>query len=202
SYTLTLNTILPPVTPGQYRVIVRTDIFNQVYEGPDGEKNNTTASADTLQVTVTPLTLGVPYATTLSSGQSRLLQVTVPLDVTLRVTLSSDAAKSANELFLRYNDAPTSATFDAAYQGGLAPSQTAVIPSTQPGVYYILLRGFSEPAADTPVSVLAELVPLAITNVHTDQGGDAAFVTFTVEGARFAKNAILKLVRPGFAEFE
>ena len=42
-----------------------------------------------------------------------------------------------------------------------------------PGVYYILIRGDSEPADNTPVSVLAVLLPLSITNVETDQGGDS-----------------------------
>src|SRR5207302_6698148 len=32
-YTATLNTALPPVTPGTYHVIVRPDIFNEVFEG-------------------------------------------------------------------------------------------------------------------------------------------------------------------------
>src|SRR5262249_53320035 len=138
-------------------------------------------------------------ATTLSIGQERLLQVRVPLDGTLRVTLSA-ADGSTNELFLRHGAAPTTALFDAAYQGGLSSDLTAVIPSTEPGIYYILIRGHSEPAANTPVTVLAELVPLVITDVRTDRGGDSKFVTVTVEGARFKPGAQVKLVRPGIHE--
>ncbi|RMG35700.1 MAG: LEPR-XLL domain-containing protein, partial [Gammaproteobacteria bacterium] len=51
SYTLELQTTMPASTPGGYRAIVRTDIFNQVYEAAE-EANNTTASADVLDVTV------------------------------------------------------------------------------------------------------------------------------------------------------
>src|SRR5205823_3298831 len=57
TYTLTLNTTLPPVTPGAYRVIVRADIFNQVYER-EFEGNNRAASADTLEVSVPEIALG------------------------------------------------------------------------------------------------------------------------------------------------
>src|SRR5262249_27232349 len=46
------------------------------------------------------------------------------------------------------------------------------------------------------------LLPLVITDVHTDHGGDGKFVTTTVEGARFSPGAIVKLVRPGIAEYE
>jgi hypothetical protein len=201
AYTLTLNTKLPPVTPGAYHVIVRTDIFDQVYER-EFEANNRTASADTLTVAVPEIRLGVPFATTLSAGEQRLFQIRVPQDQTLQVDLTSDAQKSANELFLRYNAAPTPVKYDAAYEGGLAADVRAVIPSTQPGVYYVLIRGFAEPADDTPVQLLARVVPLAITSVNTDVGGDAKYVTTTIRGVRFASNAIVKLVRPGIAEYE
>ena len=71
---------MPSVTPGQYHIIVRADIFNQIALAgracPISSK--TTASAGLLTVAVDSLTLGVPYATTLSTGQERLLQVTVP----------------------------------------------------------------------------------------------------------------------------
>ena len=66
-----------------------------------------------------------------------------------------------------------------------------------PGVYYVLIRGHSEPAANTPVTILAELLPLSITDVQTDQGGDSKYVTTTISGAQFQPNAIVKLVSPG-----
>ena len=78
----------------------------------------------------------------------------------------------------------------------------AVVPTTIPGVYYILIRGHSEPADDTPVTVLAQLLPLSINNVQTDQGGDSQYVTTTITGAQFQPNAIVKLVMPGFAEYQ
>ncbi|MEM9586008.1 MAG: CARDB domain-containing protein, partial [Planctomycetota bacterium] len=199
-YTQTLETRLPPAIPGQYRVIVRTDIFNQVYER-EFDANNTLPSAETLDVTVPALELDKPLTTTLSTGQTRLFELEVPFDQTLQVTLSTDAEDASNELFIRYDAAPTIAAFDAAYEGGLASELRAVIPSTQPGKYYVLIRGFSQPADDTPVTLLAKLLPLAITDINTDVGGDSKYVTTTIEGARFHPDAAVKLVRPGFAEF-
>ena len=55
--------LLKAATPGGYRVIVRTDIFNQIHEGVN-EANNTTASADTIQTTVDQLLIGTPTTTT------------------------------------------------------------------------------------------------------------------------------------------
>ncbi len=143
SYTATLAAVMPSLSPGQYHIIVRTDIYNQL-SLPAGvpDTTKTTASADLLTVAVESLTLGVPYATTLSTGQERLLQVTVPSGATLQVSLSSNASGAANEIFLRHGAAPTDSVYDDAYQGGLAPSQVAVVPSTIPGR---LLRPDSRP---------------------------------------------------------
>ena len=165
--------------------------------------SKTSASAGLLTVAVDSLTLGVPYATTLSTGQERLLQVTVPAGATLQVALSSNAAGAANEIFIKQGSAPTDSVYDAAYQGGLAPNQLAVVPSTIPGVYYILIRRpFRAGRLTRRSRVLAELLPLSITNVQIDQGGDSKYVTTTISGAQFQPNAIVKLVMPGFAEYQ
>lgn len=203
SYTLSLNAFLPPVTPGPYFIIVRNDIFNQVFEGPEvsvGELNNAAASTETLAVTVQEIQLGIAHSTTLSSGQDRLLAVQVPAGETLRVTLRSSSGQSVHELFLRQDAAPTSASFDADYEGGLSANLISILPSTEDGIVYILIRGQSEPGPNTPVNVIAELLPLSITNVKTDTGGDSAFVTATISGAKFDPGAVVTLTRPGFAE--
>ncbi|KPJ75957.1 MAG: hypothetical protein AMJ54_13385, partial [Deltaproteobacteria bacterium SG8_13] len=201
TYTLTLDTILPPASPGQYRVIARTDIFNQVYEEVN-EANNKTASADTLSVAVDEMQIGVPLATQLASGQQRLYRITVPADQTLRITLRAADDQSANEIFVRHDAVPTSAAFDATYEGPLGSDLSALVPSTEPGTYYLLVRNFSAPPEGTDITLLAELLPLAITGVHTDVGGDSRHVTTTIRGAQFHPDAILKLVRPGIAEYE
>src|SRR5262249_5709632 len=75
-------------------------------------------------------------------------------------------------------------------------------PNTQAGSYYVLIRGQSEPATNTFVQLLAEALPFQITDVVQDKGGDSRYVTATIFGAQFAPTAIVKLVRPGFAEIE
>src|SRR5262249_51600424 len=153
AYTSTLKAVVPPVKTGQYRVIIRTDIYNEVYEATN-DANNTTTSPSALSVDVDMLHLGVPIDTTLDTGQERVFRVTVPQGQTLRATVTSDEAAAANELFLRYGDAPSSFQYDAAYDHALQANQTALIPSTKPGDYYILLRGQSEPVPETPVRLL------------------------------------------------
>ncbi|QGZ92576.1 CARDB domain-containing protein [Microcystis aeruginosa] len=201
SYTSKLQSILPPAPLGQYRIIVRPDIFNQVYEGTN-EANNRTTSPGTITVTVPELQLGVPLQTTLNTGQERLFRVNVGLGQTLQVNLTSTATEAANELFVRFDNAPTGIVYDASYSGQLIPNQEAVIPTTKPGTYYVLVRGQSEPQNNTPVTLFADTIPFSITDIETDRGGDSRYVTTTIKGAQFNPKAIVKLVRPGFAEYE
>ena len=201
TYTRSLTVNLPPATPGQYRGIVRTDIFNQVFE-LEKDLNNTTASPNAMTVKVDELFLGVEETLLLKPGQEKLYQVSVPLNQTLRIRLSSDNVESTNEVFVRYDQAPTSALFDATYEGFLTSDPLVFVPSTLPGIYYVLIRGFSGDDAGANVEILAELLPLVITNIHTDTGGDSKYVTTTIEGAQFRAGAIVKLVRPGIEEIE
>jgi hypothetical protein len=201
AYTSSLEARVPPLAEGQYRVIVRTDIYNQVFEGAE-EANNRAASPDPLTVSVEELHLGVALNTTLDTGQTRVFRIAVGPDETLRVRLTSPAVDGANEVFLRYGDIPTAVTFDAIYQDPLQADQIAVIPNTKAGTYYVLVRGHQEPAPGTPVRLLAEVVPLAIAGIKQDRGGDSGHVTVNITGARFAPGAVVKLVRPDIAEIE
>ncbi|MEF8723661.1 MAG: CARDB domain-containing protein [Candidatus Accumulibacter delftensis] len=205
SYTASLEALVPPIKIGQYRVIVRPDIYNEVFEGPyrsAGEANNFSTSANALSIAVDELHLGVALSTTLSTGQSRVYKLTVGQGETLRLSLSAVDHDAANEIFVRYGDVPDGFNYDATYENPLQANQTAVIPFTRPGDYYVLIRGHSEPKENAQVKLLAEVVPFAITGVQVDQGGDSRWVTIDVRGAKFADNAILKLVRPGVAEYE
>jgi subtilase family serine protease len=125
TYSLTLDAIVPPVAAGQYRIIVRTDIRNQVFEGVN-EINNRRFSPDVVTVTVDSIQLGVPVNTTLSTGQDRLYKVTVLEGETLRVRVSTSATGAANEVYLRFNQAPTPFVFDAGPNTQLQGNTAAI----------------------------------------------------------------------------
>ena len=110
SYTLNLTTTMPGASPGNYRIIVRTDARNQLHEDT-GEANNTSASADTLGVSVETLTLDIPTTVTLMPGQERLYRIEVPAGQTLRFRVDADDERAINEVFLRHDAVPTSAAY-------------------------------------------------------------------------------------------
>jgi len=215
SYSGLLKAKLPPLKDGNWRIVVRPDLYNEVYEGkitytptglnlPPGEANNRIASGSTLQVQVPALAVASPLQTTMTSGQARLYKISVASGETLRVTLDSSAADGSNELYIRYGDIPTGYAFDAAYSNPVAADQQVVIPTTQAGDYYVLVR--ARQGGETPVTLRADLLPLAITKVTPDQGGtgddDHRWVTFDIYGASFKAGALVKLSRPGVYEVE
>lgn len=215
SYVASLQAKLPPLKDGGWRVIVRPDLYNEVYEGAitytetglniaPGEANNRIASAATLQVTVPELAVAAPLQSSLSNGQSRLFKVSVAAGQTLRVNLDSSASTGANELYIRYANIPTGFAFDAAYSNPVAPDQEVLIPSTQAGDYYILVK--SRQSAESSVTLRADLLPLSITRITPDQGGaggdEQRWVTIDIHGAAFQPGALVKLARPGIYEIE
>ena len=126
AYTSSLTANIPAINPGQYRIIVKTDVQNRVYEG-DNEGNNQTVSTTPLNLTVDLLQLGVPLDTTLNTGQERLYRVQVVAGQTLQVKLSGGSMDAANELFVRYNQAPTSTQYDVSYTGVLTAKPIAIV---------------------------------------------------------------------------
>ncbi|MFP4283657.1 MAG: hypothetical protein ACLFU2_13635, partial [Opitutales bacterium] len=105
----------------------------------------------------------------------------------------------ANELYIRREGLPGSRAADATYPGALQPDQTATVPTTEAGYYYIFIR--SQGGPDSRVRLTTESVPFGITGVSPDVVGADAHVTMTVTGARFSPGATVKLTRPQFGEF-
>ncbi|MCP4713252.1 MAG: hypothetical protein GY869_31865, partial [Planctomycetes bacterium] len=201
SYSAQLTALLPATLPESYRIIVRSDIFDDINEGSNNS-NNRLASADAIDVSVKTLQLGIAEGNTLATGKSLLYAVEVCSGETLEISLTSDFDNAAHELYVRYEGLPSSIHYDAAYEGHLWADQTISVPSTIEGTYYILARGTSDPSPQTPIELLAKVLPFGITDITPDVGGADRYVTTVISGAKFDEGAIVKLVRPKIAEFE
>ena len=94
---------------------------------------------------------------------------------------------------------PNAIVNDAAYAGKLQASQTAVVPFTEAGNYYVLVR--SQGGGAGSVTLTAKYLPFGITSVSPDTVGAGRYVTLTVTGAQFSPDATIKLIRPDFGEF-
>jgi hypothetical protein len=194
SYSVTGHFTLPVVAPGHYFAIVRPDARDELFASPD-KANDQGASATTVSVDAATLTPGVP-APIDTNVKEQLFRVNAPAGQTLRVRLRNS---TGGEVLVRSGSVPSDEAFDATSFG--TADTAALIPTTVEGAYYVLVRGGAA-AGGPPPTLLAEFLPLSITDVATDTGGDSRYVTTTITGAMFQPGALVKLVRPGFAEFE
>jgi hypothetical protein len=200
TYNGSLTVELPAILPGEYFILVRADFFDDIFEG-SANVNNITASAGRIAIDVPTLTVGTPLTVRLGkTGSVSLVKLVAPAGETLRVSALAAMASAGLELFVRYEGMPSSLRFDAAYTGFIDREQTALVPSTKPGTYYILVRGSGVPVGGVDVRLSAEFVPFGITDVSPDAVGDSRFVTVVIDGAKFAPNALVRLVRPTFDE--
>ena len=200
-YEAKITTYLPALTPtNDYRIIIRNDVYNQVWEGFGiGEKNNVVFSSNQLKINAESLQLNLlKEDISLGKEQERLYEIDVKAFSTLRITLNGEEA-AFNEIFVRYNEAPSGVEYDAASTGIIGDRQTATVSNTEAGKYYVLLRTVEGNSAN--ISLFAEELPFGVTDVVTDRGGDSRYVTTNIYGAQFKEDAVVKLVRPGIAEY-
>ncbi|MFP4283565.1 MAG: CARDB domain-containing protein, partial [Opitutales bacterium] len=88
SYTVEFTAPVPAALPGTYRIVARTDLFNDIHEA-ENENNNTGVSLGPVPLEVPTLTLGAAYEAELRGGGELLLRVFAPSGDTLRFVLDS-----------------------------------------------------------------------------------------------------------------
>ena len=204
SYTGTVTTSLPGAVPGNYRVIVRSDILNQVPE--TDESNNTKVSSDLINVDVEQLELGSPRNGTLDQGQSVFYKVEVPEGETLQVFFDSDRENTFNELYVSYGQVPSPLEFDFGFEK-VSADQRVVVPLTQAGTYYILARGQYVPrplgsGASQNYSMQVETIDFGITEISRTVGDKSGTITFAIAGAKFTPQMTAFLVNEAGEEVE
>ena len=192
-YTNTVTAPLPGLLPGDYYLIVRSDILNHLSEA--NRSNNITASLNAVGVDVQTITLGTPIYGTLLQGQSAFYRFYATNGCTIRIRLTSTDSLSGNELFLRQGQMPTSGQFDFAANDPFVSDPEIFVPITASGTYYLLAYG-EYTSISSSYNLLAEVLPFTISEVQPTYAGDAGATTFKVRGALFDSQTRFQLVNP------
>ena len=193
SYSNSVTATLPGVTPGQYKVIVRSDIRNRIPESD--ETNNIGGSLDAVLLDVDALTLGVASTYTLGTGQAVYYKFDVAAGETVRLVLDSAGADVANELYVRHGSMPSRGQFDFAAREGFTSDPQLVIPTTEAGTYYVLAYGQYAPGSPS-FQIKAEVIPFSVTDVDARIVSNAGDVTLRIQGAKFGANTEFSLLAP------
>ncbi|CCI38865.1 putative Subtilisin [Microcystis aeruginosa PCC 9701] len=190
SYTETLNGVVPGVNLGDYYVLVRSDIRNQVPEVNEG--NNTGVSNAKIALDVEALTLGTPDTGDLDQGQSVYYRFNATAGQAIRLKLDSSSDQSLNELYVRYGAMPTRGQFDWTTTQPFNTDPEIIIPIEQTGTYYVL--GYGDQVSGSPsYEILAQEIPFSITDVASRKIGNFGEATLEIRGARFSTDTTFQL---------
>ena len=195
SYSESLAAPLPGLFPGDYHVIVRSDVRNHVRE--TNEANNFGASLTQTLINVPALTLGVAQTGNLLEGKSVFYKVTVAAGETLVITFDSAATtNTTNEIYASFGNMPSRTRSNFQSRNAFSADQEIVVPFTEAGTYYMLAYG-ADVGAVTSYSIIARTIPFSVQRVVPDHVGNADPVTLEIHGAKLDRGTTFRLVGPG-----
>ncbi|MCU0978625.1 MAG: hypothetical protein MUF25_05590, partial [Pirellulaceae bacterium] len=185
SYSHSLTAPLPGVLPGDYHVIIRSDIRNQIPESD--ETNNLGASLDRVEIDAQLLELGQPQTGNLAQGRAVYYKTEVlTAGETVRLRFDGDE-EAFSELYVRYGSMPSRNQYDRAAIQPFVSDQEIVLPVEQTGVYYVM--AYATGAAGAPqYTIRADVIPFSILSVQADRVGNTGNATVKVSGARFRQD--------------
>ena len=177
-----ITSLMPGVIPGEYYGIGRTNILNTIVES--NINNNTFITDSTMLVTVQSLYLDTPVTFRLDIGNQVYYKVNVRSNLDLIITLTSNQSYGSNEVYVAYNRVPSTNDFDYLFQNPGQVNQTVLVPSTQPGNYYILVRTPTNYYGLQQATLLARAIPFSIISLAPDTVGNG-IVTTQIDGGGF-----------------
>ena len=186
------------VALGDYYVIVRTDILDNINE--TNNENNGNYGVQILSVAVPELPIGIPVTTFLSNNTPIYYRIEVPPNLsgeTMLVSiLTPDSVAAGNQLYLKYGSLPTFSDFDFNYSNPLFGNQFITIPALNTGTIYLLAYGVSSTGFQN-VTLKAVILPFGIQSIDTDKGGNNGYVTAEILGAKFTPDMVVSLQNNG-----
>ncbi|RYE04748.1 MAG: hypothetical protein EOP51_35040, partial [Sphingobacteriales bacterium] len=174
------------IVPGDYYVLVRADLRNNILE--TDEANNTTSSTSLVDIDVQGLPMNVLVSSVLSNNDERYYKLFIPdslLGETAMVSLNSDSTKAVNELYISHGILPTRVQHDYAFDRPFSRSQDVVVASLDTGNYYVMAYGSLPAQKQQNITLLARKINFEVHSVQAKEGGNTGAVTVKINGAKF-----------------
>ncbi len=181
SATYSLSGQVTDVIPGSYYGILNTNALNSISE--TSTSNNTLASSSTSTVSVNALMLGTASSSNLQVDNNIYYKVDVSANKDLQLKVASNQSEGYNEMYVAYNRIPSETDYDFMQEeDGINPE--VLVPSTQSGTYYIMIKTLSMFSSTQTISVLAQELSFQILNIDPSTVGQGV-VTCNLKGAGF-----------------
>jgi len=192
-----LHSKLPGLLPGDYRVVVRADIFNNINES---NENNNTGASPSMTLDVTPLPFDVKTGFEAAQGDQLYFRVDAAGGHDVRFVFDLDSPSDELEIFTSFGEVPTRLTHE--FKATIAGDGDVIVPRTSAGdSLYLLVRG-SFIASAGGDSVTAEVVPFGLSSAAPSLVGNAGFAVLSLVGGQLGEVTSVKLSGPGGAEIQ
>ncbi|MCX6270606.1 MAG: cohesin domain-containing protein [Bacteroidetes bacterium] len=177
---------IPGVTIGNYYLMVKADILNNIPEL--NENNNLAVSPNPVIIDVKNLPLETATSDQLSDYKNLYFKIIIPSGYqkeSLLITLKADSIDGNNEVYARFEKIPDPVNFDVKYSEPFRGNQSLTIPILEEGTYYLLVKGSTTNGNIQSISLIANKLMFEIRNINPLQGGNTGQVTIAVEGSKF-----------------
>lgn len=175
----------PALTPGDYRVILRTNVRRTLTESDYA--NNDLIADGFVRATIPEIALGARDSIPIEGGQQRYFRVEIPESAagqTLRITIEHQYPNVAQALYVRFGETPTLSIFDVQSTVPYRSEQDVVVGSASPGTYFALVNAVGGSSGGV-AQIFARTVPFGLEQVLPSEGGAGGRVTLRILGAGF-----------------
>lgn len=183
---------------GQYYLLVKTDLLNNIYE--NNKDNNTGVAAGRVVVRAKEIKLGISELNTLQNV-ARIYKINIPDSLagsTIGITLATnDSLVLRNEMFAARGYVPGPAQYDYKFETPNFGNQRIVMTSVSAGDYYVYIRTVSPTPPVQNITVSAVKLPFAILTVQSNSGGNGGNVTVKIGGSLFVPGMSARLSNNG-----
>ncbi|MEM9822499.1 MAG: CARDB domain-containing protein, partial [Bacteroidota bacterium] len=186
SSTYSITGRIENVERGNYFIIVRTDLQNNILESDEGNNDGVRLLPSFIEVPELVIDAPAVFAS-LPLEKSIYYRVEVaPNQVgeTVRISLNSPQSAAFNELYVAFEQMPSRTVYDLGFDQVFSPNQEIIIPEVAMGTYYVMAYAVEGNPLQS-IAARAEIVPFEIHSISSDEGGNTGQVTTLITGGKF-----------------
>ena len=192
-YSAAADITIPGVLPGNYHIIVRTDMYGQEKEA--GRKGNNVVASAALPLHIRPLgSDGAPVWGGLSAADpADYYALEAEAGRSFRILLDGLPAGADGQFFVTYEAMPTRLSYDYRSSPDATGRQQLALTANPGGTYYISV--FAEDVTGDPIySISATEADVIVSSISPDRHGVDRQCTMTITGAGFTPETVVEFV--------
>lgn len=192
----TVNCFITGVLPGDYYLIVKSDVKQLINE--INENNNSNHSITKVHVAYETIQLNIAKTPAIENNEIKYYELSIPANLfgeTIKISLSADTTQVFNEIYASHQNIPSRSSYDHCSKIPLERIQQLIINEAIPGKYYIAVYANSLSSTYQNDTIIAKVVDFEFTNVFPKKGVTNTQVTLKIQGTKFFNTPVWRLRR-------